>query len=72
MLVLDEAQEFRKLVGYRLQPLMAYVYDEVKEIQMVVIGSQIGLLHEFLGTESPKSPLFGRAAAEIQAPRLSE
>ena len=71
ILVLDEAQEFRKLKGYKLQNLMAYVYDEVRHVQVIVTGSQFGLLHDFLGIDDPESPLFGRGIAEISTPRLS-
>ena len=72
VLVLDEAQEFRKLVGYRLQPLMAHVYDYVDGIQMIVTGSQVGLLNDFLQVDDPDAPLFGRGWAEIEMTRISD
>ena len=73
ILVLDEAQEFRKIVGpkYWLQKLIAHAYDRMRGIQMVVTGSEIGLLYDFLGVEDPKNPLFGRGMMEIYSPRLS-
>lgn len=71
VLVFDEAQEFRKLRGYRLQALMAHAYDYLKNLQMVVTSSQFGFLYEFLGVEDPDSPLYGRGMAEIRVPRVS-
>jgi AAA+ ATPase superfamily predicted ATPase len=72
ILVLDEAQEFRKLRGYSLSSLLAYIYDQVKNVQLIVTGSQVGFLYDFLGLEDPNAPLYGRAAAEIRIPRLKD
>jgi AAA+ ATPase superfamily predicted ATPase len=72
ILVLDEAQEFRKLRGYSLPSLLAYIYDQVKNVQLIVTGSQVGFLYDFLGLEDPNAPLYGRAAAEIRIPRLKD
>lgn len=72
ILVLDEAQEFRRLAGYRLQALMAHIYDQIEGIQMIVTGSQVGFLHDFLGVNNPEAPLYGRTAAEIEVPRIAE
>jgi len=71
VLFIDEAQEFRKIKGYSLQSLMAYIYDEMRNLQMVVAGSQVGLLHDFLGVHRPDAPLYGRGMAEIRVPRIS-
>ena len=70
LLVLDEAQEFKRLRRYSLQRLMAYAYDNLSGIQMIVSGSQFGFLHEFLGVDDPQAPLFGRGMPEIRVPRL--
>jgi AAA+ ATPase superfamily predicted ATPase len=70
VLVIDEAQEFRKLMGYRIQALLAYIFDNVKNIQMIVSGSQVGLLHNFLATDDPRAPLFGRGTTEVRVPRI--
>jgi AAA+ ATPase superfamily predicted ATPase len=72
LLVIDEAQEFRKLKRYSLQKLMAFAYDELDHIQMIVSGSQFGLLQDFLGANDPTSPLYGRGALEIRVPRLPQ
>ncbi|MEM2481061.1 MAG: ATP-binding protein [Candidatus Hadarchaeales archaeon] len=69
--VLDEAQEFRRLKGYRLQALMAYTYDYLKNVQMIVTGSQFGFLHDFLEVDDPDSPLYGRGMVEVRVPRIT-
>ena len=69
--VLDEAQEFRKLKGYRLQALMAHTYDYLKNVQMIVTGSQFGFLYDFLEVDDPNSPLYGRGMAEVRVPRIT-
>ena len=72
VLVIDEAQEFRKLAKPKLQPLMAHIYDYVGGIQMIVTGSQVGLLNDFLQVDDPEAPLFGRGWAEIKLAELSD
>jgi len=72
VLVLDEAQEFKRLADYKLQNLMSDIYDHRHEIQMIVSGSQIGLLHDFLEIYDPKGALYGRGKAEIVVQRLSK
>jgi AAA+ ATPase superfamily predicted ATPase len=71
VLVLDEAQHFVRLVNYRLQYLLAHIYDHVHEIQTIVSGSEVGLLYDFLETDDPEAPLFGRGMAEVTVPWLS-
>jgi len=71
VLVLDEAQEFRRIADYKLQNLMSDIYDHRHEIQMVVSGSQVGLLDDFLELDDPEAPLFGRGVAEVAVTRLS-
>jgi AAA+ ATPase superfamily predicted ATPase len=70
VLVLDEAQEFRKIVGYDLTRILAHVYDYVKGVQVMVTGSQMGFLYEFLREDDPDSPLFGRVMPEIRMSQL--
>jgi len=70
VIAFDEAQEFRRLAGHDLPKLLAHVYDYVPSLQLVLTGSQVGFLHEFLGVENPRAPLYGRARVEIRTPRL--
>lgn len=72
VIAFDEAQEFRKLVGYDITMILAHIYDYVPSLQIVVTGSQVGLLRDFLGDEKPKAPLFGRFRVDIELPHLDE
>ncbi|WP_252901335.1 AAA family ATPase [Vulcanisaeta sp. JCM 14467] len=57
--MLDEAQYLRySTIG--LRPLLAYTYDHLRNITMVLTGSEVGLLHDFLGLDDPSSELYGR------------
>ena len=69
---IDEAQEFRKLEDYDIRKVIHYIYENIQEIQMIITGSQFGSLHEFLGVDDPKSPLYGRGMLEIRTPKISE
>lgn len=71
VLVLDEAQELKRLADYKLQNLMSHIYDHMTEIQMIVSGSQVGLLDDFLEVSDPEAPLFGRGMVEVAVPKLS-
>ena len=68
----DEAQEFRRLAGYDLAKILAHVYDYIPSVQLVLTGSQVGFLHEFLGVDDAKAPLYGRVRVEIRTPRLTK
>jgi AAA+ ATPase superfamily predicted ATPase len=57
VIAFDEAQEFRRLAGYDLAKLLAHIYDYIPSVQLVLTGSQIGFLHEFLGVGDPRAPL---------------
>lgn len=72
VIVLDEAQEFRRLAGFDLVKLLAYVYDHIRSVQLVITGSQVGFLHGFLGIEDPRSPLFGRHYTEVRLHHLTK
>jgi hypothetical protein len=72
VIALDEAQEFRRLAGLDLVKLLAYIYDHIRSVQLVVTGSQIGFLHEFLGVEDSRSPLFGRHYTEVRLHHLTK
>lgn len=72
ILAIDEAQEFGKLAGYDLTGPLAHLYDYVPNVQVIVTGSKVGLLRDFLGEENPRAPLYGRFRVEIELPHLGE
>ncbi len=61
----DEAQELRRIAGFRVDRLLAYIYDNLRNIGIILTGSQIGLLYKFLRVNDPEAPLYGRARNEI-------
>ncbi len=71
VLVIDEAQELRRMVRYRFDSIVAYAYDNLSNLHIVLSGSQVGLLYRFLRLNDPNSPLYGRAYTEVRLGRLS-
>ncbi len=71
VLVVDEAQELRRTARYRMDYVLAYVYDHLRNVKMVLSGSQVGLLYRFLRINDPKAPLYGRAYMELKLGPLS-
>lgn len=66
----DEAQELRKVAGIRMDKILAHVYDYCKATSIVLTGSAVGLLYDFLGEEDPEAPLYGRSKTKITLKRL--
>lgn len=71
VLVLDEVQEARQAVAAEVRRAIAYAYDHLDNITIILSGSQIGLLEKFAALSDPKSPLYGRYAARLQVGRFS-
>lgn len=68
VLYIDEAQYLRfygSRGGKDLLALISHIYDNLRHIKIVITGSEIGLLHDFLDFNNYASPLFGRAYSEI-------
>ncbi|MGQ4892246.1 MAG: AAA family ATPase [Candidatus Njordarchaeia archaeon] len=61
ILAIDEAQEIAKL-GF--DKYLAFVYDNLQNVKIILAGSQVGVLNNIL--DNPKKPLFGRARIEIE------
>jgi AAA+ ATPase superfamily predicted ATPase len=66
VIVMDEAQELIKLRGTNLLPSLAYAYDNMKNVKIILSGSEMGMLYDFLKIEDPDSPLYGRAFSTIE------
>ena len=64
---IDEAQEISKI---NFDEYLAYVYDNLSRIKIILTGSQFGVLDNIL--DNPKKPLFGRARIEINTKYLSK
>lgn len=70
ILAFDELQEFRVL-PINFPSLLAYIYDNLLNIVVILTGSQVGLLYDLLKVDNPKSPLYGRVLYEVKLRRLS-
>ncbi|MGB9730371.1 MAG: AAA family ATPase [Thermoprotei archaeon] len=66
IIVLDEAQELIKLRGYDILPSLAYSFDNLRKVRIILSGSKMGLLYRFLRMNDPESPLYGRALSKIE------
>ncbi|WP_335343153.1 AAA family ATPase [Pyrococcus kukulkanii] len=68
VIAIDEAQYLRfygARGGKEFLALVAYAYDNLENLSFILSGSEVGLLHDFLGTGDYNSPLYGRAYEEI-------
>jgi len=65
-LFIDEAQ---LLKPYGFDDFLAFVYDRLKRIKIVIAGSEIGILDQFIGSEA-KGALYGRPKKEINLRRF--
>jgi len=64
LVAFDEIQLIR---GEKNIPrLFAHIFDYCQNVCLVVTGSEMGLLFNFLGFENPGSPLYGRHYTEIK------
>jgi Predicted ATPase (AAA+ superfamily) len=71
IVVFDEAQEVRPVLSAELRRVIAYSYDNLGNITIVLSGSQIGLMENFMGLGNVNSPLFGRYAVRLVVPRFT-
>jgi AAA+ ATPase superfamily predicted ATPase len=72
IIAFDEAQELKKVAGVDMAKLIAHVYDYCRSITVILTGSAVGLLYDFIGSQDAKAPLYGRHITEIRLRRLSE
>ncbi|NPA97245.1 MAG: ATP-binding protein [Crenarchaeota archaeon] len=70
VLVLDEAQ-YARFSNARYDGLIAWAVDNLDRVTIVLTGSEVGVLRDFLRLEDPEAPLFGRARREIGLERFS-
>ncbi len=64
----DEAQYFRfygSRGGRDILALFSLVYDTLDHVRIVVTGSEVGMLHDFLKLDDYNSPLYGRPVYTI-------
>lgn len=66
---IDEAQNLQNIVW--LANVLAFANDNLKNIKIILTGSEIDLINKFIGKDNPSSPLFGRNIFEINLSPLS-
>jgi len=74
LVVIDEAQELRYLRGHGridFRSIIAYAYDNLHYVKFILSGSEVGVLHEFLGFNNYTSPLYGRVRSIVTLERFS-
>ncbi len=71
VVVIDEAQEIRGPLSVEVKSAIAYAYDHLSNVTIVLSGSEVGLLKDFLGTDNPDSLLYGRYVLELSLSRFS-
>lgn len=69
ILAFDEAQYLAKI---NFDEIIASIFDNFNNITLILTGSEIGLLYDFLGTKNNKAPLFGRLFTELTTERFSK
>jgi uncharacterized protein len=69
ILAFDEAQLLRNI---KFDYFLASIFDNYKNIKIVLTGSEVGVLDKLLGKSDYNSPLFGRAYLEIELKKLKE
>jgi len=75
LLIFDEAQYlrfFKRHGGINFVSFFAFIYDNFKNMQIILTGSEVGLLKDFLGSEDSSSPLYGRYIKELALSRFSQ
>lgn len=69
VLAFDEVQLLNRI---RFEYNFAALYDNYAHIKLILTGSEIGLLDQFLGKRDAESPLYGRALMELEVPKFNE
>ncbi len=72
IVILDEVQYLRQPLLSEVREMIAYTYDNLDNITLILTGSEVGMLKAFLKLDDPSSPLYGRYAYEVEVRRFTE
>ena len=72
VVAIDEAQILGQSKYYNVAGILASIYDNCRNLVVVLTGSAFKLLDKFLGLNNAKSDLYGRDFEVIHVPRLSK
>ncbi len=71
VIAVDEAQELSRVTWVDFNMLLAYAYDNLRYVKLLLSGSEVGVLDRFLRVNDPEAPLFGRYIHFVNTRRLS-
>lgn len=72
IIAIDEAQILGQSTHYDVAGTLATIYDHCRNLIIILTGSAFKLLDKFMGTDDPKSYLYGRDFVAMYVPRLSK
>jgi len=73
LLIIDEAQYLQNSKEeIDTSAILAGIFDKLRRIKIILTGSEMGLLYEYLGDNDPDAPLYHRKRTEIRLGSLSE
>ena len=72
VIAIDETQELSKITWISFTRLFAFVHDNLRNLRIVLTGSEVRILFKFLGLEDPGSPLYGRYVHVVRTRRLTK
>ncbi|HDO20871.1 MAG TPA: ATP-binding protein [Candidatus Bathyarchaeota archaeon] len=70
IMILDEVQGLRPPISMEVKSLIAYAYDNLENVTVILSGSEIGLLRNFVGIDNSASPLYGRYHLDLMVKRF--
>ena len=72
LIVIDEAQYLKKTSPFNMSAILAGIYDKFRNLKIILTGSEMDLLFNFLGDEDPDAPLNGKPRIEIELYPMNE
>ena len=69
ILAFDEAQLLKEI---KFDYILASIFDNYRQIKIILTGSEVGLLDKFIGKTDYDAPLYGRAYLGIELKRMRE
>jgi len=67
VIAFDEAQLLSQI---KFENNLAAIYDNYKNIRIIITGSEVGLVDDFLGKKNVDAALFGRAYIEVETKKF--
>lgn len=65
VLAIDEIQEFNKSKEIDVSAILVYIYENCKNIVLIVTGSEVSLMYDFFQFNNPDGYFYGRSYEEL-------